>query len=72
MYFKACLEVGRKKKDERIMYISARDIVHAMEITKKIRWSTYKYVKPVSYDEYMKGVALKYRKEGDQYDVPKA
>ncbi len=72
MYFRACLEVGKKKKDERIMFISARDIIHAMDITKKIRWSDLKNLKPVTHEEYMKGVALKYKKEGDQYNVPRA
>ncbi len=62
MYFKAQLEVG-KHKDERIMHISARDIIHAMDITKKIR-NVRRLVSlsPISYEDYMKGVDKKYDK----------
>lgn len=60
MYFRANLEVGRKKKDERIMFISARSIIGAMDITKKIRWSRLIELVPVTYEDYMKGVDKKY------------
>lgn len=71
MYFKACLEIKNRKNqiDERIMFIQATDIVRAMDITKKVRYSTFKSIIPVSHEEYMRGVDLKYT---NREDIPRA
>lgn len=63
MYFKANLEVGKKKKSERILFISAKDIIEAMDTTKRIRWSRMLLLKPINYEEYMKGVDRKYKNQ---------
>jgi cytidylate kinase len=65
MYFKACLEIRNKrnKTHEEIMYIQAKNIIHAMEVTKKKRGSRFKYIKPIDYDDYMAGVDLKYKND---------
>ena len=60
MYFRATLEVGKKKKDERIMFIAAKSIVDAMDVTRKIRWSRLMILIPVTHEDYMKGVDKKY------------
>jgi len=61
MYFKASLEIVTKKAtDERIMFIQAKDIVGAMDITKKIRYSKFKLIEPISHKDYMAGVDRKY------------
>jgi hypothetical protein len=63
MYFKANLEVTnwKKQKDERILFVQAKDIVQAMDITKKIKGSQIWRLAPISYKEYMGGVDLKYK-----------
>ncbi len=61
MYFKAELEIITKTtNDERIMFIQASDIVKAMDITKKIRYSRFKVIEPISHAQYMDGVDKKY------------
>ncbi len=61
MYFKASLDIVTKTtNDERIMFIQANDIVQAMGITKKIRYSKFKLIEPISRSEYMDGVDKKY------------
>ena len=63
LYFKAVLEVTnfKKQKDERVMYLQARDIIHAMDMTRRIRGSQFKTILPISYSDYMSGVDLKYK-----------
>ncbi len=67
MYFKACLDVKNRKDqiDERVMFIQATDIIRAMDITKKIRYSKFKSILPIDKDTYMKGVDLKYTNTSD-------
>ena len=67
MYFKACLEIKNRKDqiDERVMFIQATDIVRAMDITKKIRYSKFKTILPINKEEYMRGVDLKYTNTSD-------
>ena len=64
-YFKACLDVVNFKKqvDERIMHIVAKNIIQAMDITKKIKGSQLKYLIPETKKEYDAGVSLKYDKK---------
>lgn len=71
MYFKACLEIKNRKNqvDEEIMFIQARDIVQAMDITKKKRGSRFKTIDPISHKDYMAGVDLKYN---DRNNPPRA
>lgn len=62
-YYKAILEIGRKKKHERVMYIQRPTILEALDVTKKIRSSDLQRIEPISYEEYMKGVDKKYDKK---------
>jgi hypothetical protein len=59
MYFKANLEI--EEKDEKVLFIAALNIVQAMDITRKIRKSRIKILKPITYEEYMQGIDLKYQ-----------
>lgn len=59
MYFRAQLET--EKNDERIMFLSAKDIIQAMDVTKKIRKSRIITLNPINYETYMKGVDKKYQ-----------
>lgn len=63
MYYKACLEVGKKedKKDERVLYLQQKNIINAMDVAKKIRFGRLLFVLPINYDEYMRGIGLKYK-----------
>jgi len=67
MYFKAILEIKNRKEqiDERVMFIQATDIIKAMDITKKIRYSKFKTILPINHETYMKGVDMKYTNTSD-------
>lgn len=59
-HFKINLETGKKGSCSRILYVRAVDIIHALGISKKIRYSKLRSIVPISYEEYMKGVDKKY------------
>ncbi len=65
-HFKVTLETGKKRSENRILFVKAgqgdeaNGILHAYTIGKKIRDSRIVAVIPVSYEAYMKGVDKKY------------
>jgi hypothetical protein len=44
----------------RKVYVKRANIIEAMDVSKKIRSNRLVSIIPISYDEYMKGVSLKY------------
>lgn len=59
-HFRIYLETGKKRSNEREMFVRAPDILAAMDISKKIRGSTLKSIIPITFDQYMTGVDKKY------------
>lgn len=61
-HFKISLETGKKLSESRILYVRTESIIDALNISKKIRDSHLQEIKPISYEDYMKGVSKKYDK----------
>ena len=63
----ACLRAKEEGKPVAYAFISCNydEIIRAMDITKKIRYSKFKSILPIDKDTYMKGVDLKYTNTSD-------
>lgn len=59
-YYKIILETGKKRSDEKILFVQVPHIVAAMEISRKIRDADCKSITPISEAAYYAGVAKKY------------
>ena len=59
-HFKIELSVGKKGSNSRVLHVRAEDIIGAMDIGRKVRYSKIMKVEPITYKEYMKGVHSKY------------
>jgi len=60
-HYKIVLETGKKRSNSRILYVRSKDIVGALNISKKIRDSSLISIDPITYQVYMKGVDKKYK-----------
>lgn len=59
-HFKILLETGKKRSEERILFVQTPDIIGAMDISRKIRDASMKSITPISEEAYYKGVDKKY------------
>ena len=59
-HFKVELSVGKKGSISRVLHVRAEDIIGAMDIGRKVRYSKIMKVEPITYKEYMIGVHKKY------------
>lgn len=59
-HFKIELSIGKKRSSSRVLHVRADDIIGAMDIGRKVRYSSIVRVDPISYKEYMQGVHSKY------------
>jgi hypothetical protein len=59
-HFKIELSIGKKGSNSRVLHVRTDDIIGAMDIGRKIRYSKIIQIKPISFKEYMKGVHSKY------------
>lgn len=59
-HFKILLEIddGTCRK----VFVKRKDIIEAMDVAKKIRSNRILSIIPITYDQYMEGVSLKYSK----------
>jgi len=59
-HFKILLEIddGTCRK----VFVKREDIIEAMDVAKKIRSNRILSIIPITYDQYMEGVSLKYSK----------
>ena len=58
MHYKALLEIGRKKKNERKIFVrSENGIVGVLRVVNKIRTAKLLQAKEISLQEYIAGVA---------------
>jgi len=58
-HFKILLEIDNGSTCRKV-YVKKENIIDAMDIAKKIRSSRLLSIVPISYDQYMEGVSLKY------------
>lgn len=62
-HFKIILETDANI--DRKVYVKRANIIEAMDVSKKIRSTRVLSIEPITYEEYMKGVALKYTNTKD-------
>jgi len=62
-HFKIILETDTNI--DRKVYVKRANIIEAMDVSKKIRSTRVLSIEPITYEEYMKGVALKYTNTKD-------
>ena len=60
-HFKIVLEIDNGSQCRKV-YVKREDIIEAYDIAKKIRSSRMLSIIPITYDQYMEGVSLKYSK----------
>ena len=58
-HFKILLEIDNGSRCRKV-YVKREDIIEAMEVAKKIKSARLLSIVPISYDQYMEGVSLKY------------
>ena len=58
-HFKILLEIDNGSTCRKV-YVKRENIVDAMDVAKKIRSTRLLSIVPISYDQYMEGVSLKY------------
>jgi hypothetical protein len=58
-HFKILLEIDNGSTCRKV-YVKRENIIDAMDVAKKIRSSRLLSIVPISYDQYMEGVSLKY------------
>jgi len=60
-HFKIVLEIDNGSQCRKV-YVKREDIIEAYDVAKKIRSSRMLSIIPITYDQYMEGVSLKYSK----------
>jgi hypothetical protein len=58
-HFEILLEIDNGSRCRKV-YVKRENIIEAMEVAKKIRAARLLSIVPISYDQYMEGVSLKY------------